>query len=336
MRGAWLVLLMMPYRASAFIAVASSLLGRDRMVRIARGRTLEMGKRGRTAQMKPSKKRRRQLPEVPIAAAVGGGDIPGQPKAKPRAIRKCQTCLGTAKLTCSVCAGTGIISATGFSKRNKVSFQRVQGSKFTSVYVREGHRHYFCNSKIGKNGKTGKVEMVNACGPQEERCRLVVPFEQLKDKSEWRMSWVTLEEIRNGMPDERDCNVCGGACSVACSDCNATGLVGLEEGTGVEGTGTSRRGRGSFATLLPLEPSSVELGLFEEVVRQQAVGQQAGPTGQRPGRLELENALDSSLEDPAPLPMPRQRKRQAVDEEALDRVLEEFGADFSGAIIEED
>merc|ERR1712232_693250 len=95
------------------------------------------------------------------------------------------------------CEGRGIIRATGSRKRNSINTDRIVGSRWTSVEILEGHRHYVCSEIRGsKKKKNLQLRMSNSCGPKEDRVHLWIGLEEMKSKSIWRQGWVTLQEIK--------------------------------------------------------------------------------------------------------------------------------------------
>ncbi|CAM9796211.1 unnamed protein product [Choristocarpus tenellus] len=92
--------------------------------------------------------RRQQLQELPLS------ELP----------QSCPSCVGSKTIVCPVCLGTGLISKTGFSKKNNVNMQKIIDSKWTSVNARLGHRHFVARGKKRKKVADAEVELVNTCG----------------------------------------------------------------------------------------------------------------------------------------------------------------------------
>jgi len=51
-----------------------------------------------------------------------------------------------------------VTKATGNRKRNALNVERVVGSRWTSVEIREGHRHYVCTESKGSRKKKVSFE----------------------------------------------------------------------------------------------------------------------------------------------------------------------------------
>jgi tryptophan-rich hypothetical protein len=136
---------------------------------------------------------------------------------------------------CNVCDGRGIIRATGKRKRNTLpNPKRIIGSLWTSVEIREGHRHYRCTEVRGsRKNKNFQLRMSNSCGPEEKRVHLWMNEQVVRDKSEWRMGWVTLEEIleadKGPLIDAKTCFRCKGERIIECSECMGKGKLGYNQ-----------------------------------------------------------------------------------------------------------
>jgi tryptophan-rich hypothetical protein len=130
-----------------------------------------------------------------------------------------------------VCQGAGVTRATGQRKRNMVHLDRVVGSRWTSVEIRAGHRHYVCMETRGSRKKNNlELRMTNSCGPEEERVHLWILEDELRDKMCWRMGWVTMQEIEEAnegpLIDAKECFRCKGSCILSCPECFGRGKLG--------------------------------------------------------------------------------------------------------------
>ena len=115
---------------------------------------------------------------------------------------------------------------------NTVNVDRIVGSRWTSVEIMEGHRHYVCSETRGSKKKNNlELRMSNSCGPEEKRVHLWIKSEELRSKDIWRQGWVTLDDIRKAnrgaLIDAKICFRCKGAKVVTCEECNGVGKVGL-------------------------------------------------------------------------------------------------------------
>ena len=133
-----------------------------------------------------------------------------------------------------VCEGVGLVRATGQRKRNTVNIDRIVGSRWTSVEIRCGHRHYVCDEIKGSRKKKNlSIRMTNSCGPEEERVNLWIEEEELKNKFIWRAGWITLEEIINAdkgpLLDEKVCFRCKGDRIIKCAECDGKGKLGFNQ-----------------------------------------------------------------------------------------------------------
>lgn len=94
-----------------------------------------------------------------------------------------------------VCEGRGVTRATGQRKRNALTPSKAIQSKWISVEIRHGHRHYLCTEMRGSRKKKNlELKMTNTCG--ENRVNIWVSEDEIRNKSAWRMGWVTLNDIR--------------------------------------------------------------------------------------------------------------------------------------------
>jgi hypothetical protein len=113
-----------------------------------------------------------------------------------RPLQVCDICNGRGVVRCHVCEGRGVIRKTGTRKRNALNIKRAVGSRWTSVEIRSGHRHYVCSEVRGsKKKKNLELRMSNSCGPEEKRVHLWRPEDEIRNKMEWRMGWETLVSL---------------------------------------------------------------------------------------------------------------------------------------------
>jgi tryptophan-rich hypothetical protein len=141
--------------------------------------------------------------------------------------RLCECCRGRGLLRCQVCLGQGVIRATGPRKTNVLMTNRLIGSKWTSVEIRNGHRQHTIVETRGSS-KKGNLEcrVINCCGDQKDSW---IPVNDLKDKMVWRMGWQTLDDIlradRGPLLDARFCFRCKGDKVLKCVDCDGKGNI---------------------------------------------------------------------------------------------------------------
>ncbi len=148
-----------------------------------------------------------------------------------RPLSVCETCQGRGVVRCNVCDGRGVIRATGHRKRNALNINRVNGSRWTAVVIRSGHRHYVVSEIRGSRKKKNlELRMSNSCGPEEKRVHLWVSEDEIRNKDCWRMGWVTLEEIlmadKGPLIDAKVCFRCKGERILKCFECDGTGMKG--------------------------------------------------------------------------------------------------------------
>ncbi len=127
-----------------------------------------------------------------------------------------------------------MIRATGHRKRNALVPDRAVGSRWTSVEIRSGHRHYVVSEVRGSRKKKNlQLRMSNSCGPEEKRVHLWITEGEIRDKNEWRMGWVTLEEIRMAdkgpLIDAKTCFRCKGERILNCIECDGKGKTGYHQ-----------------------------------------------------------------------------------------------------------
>lgn len=194
--------------------------------RLKRPHTIMMGQRGK--RIKKEIKREREA-EVPPRINTPYGPIRFN-----RPLSTCDACQGRGIVRCNVCDGRAITRATGHRKRNSLDADRVVGSHWTSVEIREGHRHYVCTeSKGSRKKKNFQVRMSNSCGPEETRVHLWITEDEIRDKASWRMGWVTLEEIRMAdsgpLIDAKICFRCKGERVLKCIECDGKGKLGYHQ-----------------------------------------------------------------------------------------------------------
>ena len=173
-----------------------------------------------------------------------------------RPLRVCDVSNGRGVVRCHVCDGKGVIRKTGNRKRNSLNVSRVVGSRWTSVEIRSGHRHYVCSEiKGSKKKKNLELRMSNSCGPEEKRVHLWITENEIRNKMEWRMGWVTLVSymswssmVRNVVPhlftpekeeiqkadkgpllDIKECFLCKGQRIIKCAECNGKGKIGYNQ-----------------------------------------------------------------------------------------------------------
>lgn len=104
-----------------------------------------MGQRGK--RIKKEIKREKEA-EIPPRIKTPYGPIRFN-----RPLSTCDTCQGRGLVRCNVCDGRAITRATGHRKRNSLDANRIVGSHWTSVEIREGHRHYVCTESKGSRKK---------------------------------------------------------------------------------------------------------------------------------------------------------------------------------------
>lgn len=143
----------------------------------------------------------------------------------------CDDCAGRGVVRCNVCEGRGVTRATGQRKRNALNIERINGSRWTAVETRLGHRHYVVSQVRGSRKKQNfELCMTNSCGPEETRVNIWITEEEIRDKFQWRMGWVTLEEIimaeKGPLLDMKTCFLCKGKCVVKCAECDGLGKTG--------------------------------------------------------------------------------------------------------------
>mmetsp|Transcript_15800 Transcript_15800/g.23747 ORF Transcript_15800/g.23747 Transcript_15800/m.23747 type:complete len:273 (+) Transcript_15800:137-955(+) len=194
-----------------------------------RTRTMDivmMGQRGK--RIKKEIKKEREM-ETPPRIQTPYGPIRFN---RPLAI--CDACSGRGVVRCNVCEGRGVIRATGHRKRNALVVNRAVGSRWTSVDIRCGHRHYVVSEVKGSRKKKNlELRMSNSCGPEEKRVHLWISEDEIRDKGEWRMGWVTLEEIlqadKGPLIDAKVCFRCKGECVIKCVECDGMGKTGYHQ-----------------------------------------------------------------------------------------------------------
>jgi hypothetical protein len=75
--------------------------------------------------------------------------------------------------------------------------------------------------------------MSNSCGPEEERVHLWIPEKEIRDKSVWRLGWLTLDEIRQAdsgpLIDAKICFRCKGEKILSCVECEGRGKIGYNQ-----------------------------------------------------------------------------------------------------------
>jgi len=185
-----------------------------------------MGLRGK--KIRREKRRARQESKTPPRIQTPYGPIRLNRNESPT--RTCDYCGGRGMVRCSVCQGNGVIRATGQRKRNSINLQdlnRLIGSQWTSVEIYNGHRHHTVKEIQGsKKQKTLKVRMQNCCGDQQD---FWIPIDELRDKTVWRMGWLTLQDIRDAdggpLRDVRVCFRCKGERILLCVDCDGKGNI---------------------------------------------------------------------------------------------------------------
>jgi len=109
-----------------------------------------MGLRGKKIRKEIRKEKKEEIPPRI--------NTPYGPIRYARPLTPCETCLGRCVVRCNVCAGRAVTKATGNRKRNALNVERVVGSRWTSVEIREGHRHYVCTESKGSRKKKVSFE----------------------------------------------------------------------------------------------------------------------------------------------------------------------------------
>jgi len=185
-----------------------------------------MGQRGKRIKKEIKKEKKEEVPPRI--------NTPYGPIRNSRPLTPCDTCLGRGIVRCNVCDGRAVTKATGHRKRNTLNVNRVVGSRWTSVEIREGWRQFECTELSGSRKKKNfEVRMSNTCGPEEHRVHLWIPEDEIRDKRAWRMGWVTLEEIRmaNRGPliDSKVCFRCKGERVLSCIECDGKGKTGYHQ-----------------------------------------------------------------------------------------------------------
>lgn len=180
---------------------------------------LFMGQRGK--RIRKEKRRARKEPTPPRIQTPYGPIRFNKPP------RRCETCQGRGIVRCHVCEGRGVVRKTGTTKRNIVDPNKVVGSQWSSVAIREGHRHYrVVEMKGSAKKKTAELRMGNCCG---DPITFWIPLEELRNKNVWRKGWVTLEDIhladRGDLPDIATCFLCKGERVLQCLDCGGAGMI---------------------------------------------------------------------------------------------------------------
>ena len=148
-----------------------------------------------------------------------------------RPLSICDECAGRGIVRCNVCEGKGVTRATGQRKRNALNVDRVNGSRWTAVETRAGHRHYIVSEIRGsRKNKNLQLCMTNSCGPEENRVHLWITEEEIRSKSQWRMGWVTMAEIvmadKGPLIDAKTCFRCKGGRTLKCIECDGMGKTG--------------------------------------------------------------------------------------------------------------
>lgn len=179
-----------------------------------------MGLRGKRARRE--KRRAMQEPTPPLIQTPYGPIRPSKP-----AFRPCDCCRGRGLLRCNVCEGRGVVRATGNTRRNRILVDKLVKSQWTSVEVYNGHRHHTIMEIRGsKKNNNLQVRMRNCCGEQQD---FWISVDELRDKTMWRMGWLTLEQIlqANGgaLIDARLCFRCKGDRILPCVDCDGLGQI---------------------------------------------------------------------------------------------------------------
>jgi len=185
--------------------------------------TLYMGVRGKKIRKEIRKEKEMETPPR--------FNTPYGPIRYNRPLTMCDICVGLGKVYCNVCQGSGMTRATGQRRRNTVNPTRIAGSRWTSVEIRAGHRHYVCMESRGSRKKNNlELRMTNSCGPEEDRVDLWIPEEELRDKMSWRMGWVTMQEIEDAnegpLIDAKVCFRCKGSRILSCQECFGRGKLG--------------------------------------------------------------------------------------------------------------
>lgn len=183
-----------------------------------------MGQRGK--RIKKEMKKELQM-DTPPSIKTPYGDI-----RMMRPLSICPTCQGRGAVRCNVCEGRGVVRASGNRKRNSLVPSKAIKSKWTSVEIRFGHRHYLCDEIRGSRKKKNlELRMTNTCG--EDRTHIWVTEGEIRDKSAWRMGWVTLNDIRvadkGPLIDAKVCFRCKGEKIIKCMECDGKGKLGYHQ-----------------------------------------------------------------------------------------------------------
>ena len=185
-----------------------------------------MGQRGKRIKKEIKEEKKAEIPPRIFT--------PYGPIRLSRPLTVCDICSGRGVERCNVCDGRGVTKATGHRKRNALNVSRAVGSRWTSVEIREGHRHYVCSEARGTRKKENfEMRMSNSCGPEEKRVHLWIAEEEMRNKFAWRMGWVTFEEIKMAdkgpLIDAKACFRCKGGCVIKCVECDGKGKLGYHQ-----------------------------------------------------------------------------------------------------------
>ena len=104
-----------------------------------------MGQRGKRIKKEIKKEKKEEVPPRI--------NTPYGPIRNSRPLTPCDTCLGRGIVRCNVCDGRAVTQATGHRKRNALNVNRVVGSRWTSVEIREGWRQFECTELSGSRKK---------------------------------------------------------------------------------------------------------------------------------------------------------------------------------------
>ncbi|GMI18604.1 hypothetical protein TrLO_g13435 [Triparma laevis f. longispina] len=138
----------------------------------------------------------------------------------------CLKCSATGLSPCPTCSSTGLIINGRLKNANNLNIlppkNKLIDTRFTSVNVLNGHRHYRIKSLLGDS-----IILENSCGESKE---VIQTKNELKNKSIWRSGWVTLEEIRKAeggalQPEIKTCFRCKGMKKIECETCYGEGEI---------------------------------------------------------------------------------------------------------------
>lgn len=217
----------LPRSADAWILPIPTTLHKTRFARpYDRKQAVLEGQRG--------KRRKKEIKEEKSLETPPRIETPYGPIRMMRPLRICLDCQGRGMVRCNVCEGRGVTRATGPRKRNTVNPDRIVGSRWTAVEIREGWRHYICAETKGSRKKNNfEVRMTNSCGPEEKRVNLWIPEKEIRDKNIWRSGWLTLDEIRQAdfgpLIDAKICFRCKGGKILPCVECEGKGKIGFNQ-----------------------------------------------------------------------------------------------------------